>query len=141
MRNAPAEPEPSPPLGRGARLALLLFGIALIGAALVYAYGYFVNVVVGLAEPVYLSPAIEALVVAEGLVALFLLAAGIASLLCRTRRRLWILGALLAVTAADIGVSFFLYPRAVRSRCLHYLAEQRKMGADIPIDESCLKES
>jgi hypothetical protein len=136
-----ASDEPSPPLGRRARLALRLFGIALIGAALVYGYGYFVNVVVGLVEPVYVSPAIEALVVAEGLVALFLLAAGIASLSCRTRRGLWVLGALLALTAADIGVSFWLYPRAERSLCLHSLAVQREMGPDMPIDDSCLEES
>lgn len=136
-----SEPETSPPLGRRARMALALFGIALIGAALVYAYGYFVNVIVGLAEPVYLSPVIEALVVAEGLVALFLFAAGFASLLCRSRRRLGVLAALLALTAGDIGVSFLLYPQAERSQCLHYLAVQRTMGPDIPIDDSCLKES
>lgn len=134
----------------------MVFGVALILAALVYAYGYFVNVVVGLAEPVYVSPVIEALVVAEGLVALFGLAVGFASLMCRTRRGLWVLGVLLAVTAADIGLSFFLYPKAERSACLHSLREMRRdldwanrvdpaparagpAPAD-PIDDSCLKQ-
>jgi hypothetical protein len=133
--------EPSPLVGRRFRLALLLLGIALIGAALVYAYGYFVNVLVGLAKPVHLTPVMEALVVAEGLIALLLLAAGIASLWCVTRRRLRVVAALLAATAATIGVSFFLYPRAERSACLYYLATQRAMGADDPVDDSCLKEN
>lgn len=126
--------------GRRARLALRPLGAALIAAALVYAGGFAVNVLVGLAEPVTPTGPQWALIAAEGLFGLLLLAAGIVSLRCRTRRGLRGLGALAAAAAAALAAIFLLYPPALRSACEQYLASQAELAPGASVDRTCLAE-
>jgi membrane protein YdbS with pleckstrin-like domain len=92
---------------------------------------------VGLAEPVHPTGLMWALIASEALFPILLIATAIVSLRCRTRRCLWVLGALAAVAAANVAISLILYPQAVRSACLQYIAKQ----GTTPIDSSCLAES
>lgn len=124
-------------LGRWARRALLLLGVGLIAAALLYAYGFAINVLVGLAEPVHPTGLVWTLIAFEALFPFLLIATGILSLRCRTRRALRVLGALAVVAAANLAVTLILLPQAERSVCLQAIATQ---GAH-PFDTSCLTEN
>jgi hypothetical protein len=130
--------EGAPPLDGCARGALVALGTGLIGTGLYFGFVFFVNIVVGLAEPVHPSEAEWALIRSYVLCLGLLFVTGIFSLFCRTRRRLWILGALLAATAAAMALSFNLYDKAERPACLHYLEKQREQAPHAPVDTSCL---
>jgi hypothetical protein len=122
------------PLGRRARWTLLLLGLVLIAAALCYGFFFFVNVVVGLVEPVHPSGLGWTLIASEALFAFLLLATGMVGLTCRTRRGLRVLAALAAAAAAAFGVSLILYPRVIRAACAEYVAAQSEIGAIDPAD-------
>jgi hypothetical protein len=114
--------------------------LGLVAAALLWAYAFVIGVLVGLFEPVHPTGFEWALIASDALFPFLLLATGIVSLRCRTKRRLWALGALAAAAAANLAVSLILYPQATRSACLQYLAKQRDLAPTDPIDTSCLAE-
>jgi hypothetical protein len=95
-------------------------GALLIAAALGLGYLLFINVVVGLAEPVHLTALETAFVGAELLFALLLLATGLAALACTNRRRLLVLAAIAAIAAADLALACVLYPYAMAQWCAAY---------------------
>jgi hypothetical protein len=98
----------APPLGRWARLGLVLLGLALIAAAVCAAY-YLLLLLVGTSEHQRLSGREEAMVWSALLLPLLLLASAVASLLCRTRRGLRVLCAIGAAAAASLLVMLYLY--------------------------------
>lgn len=131
--------ESSPPLGRRARLALGGLGIALIAAGLLFAFGFVVNILAGLVEPVHPSGLEQTLFAAYALFAILLLATGIVSLRCRSRRGLRALGMLAAAAAATLSVSLVLYRQAMQIACRDFLAEQATMP-DVSIEDGfCLE--
>jgi hypothetical protein len=108
------------PLGRSARLALVVGGAALIAAALGLGYSLFINVVVGLYEPVHLTWLETAFVGAELLFPLLLLATGLAALVCTDRSQVRRLGAVALVAAAELALAFALYGPAMADWCAGY---------------------
>jgi hypothetical protein len=100
--------EAPPRLGCRARIGLVLLGLALIGAAACAGY-YLLLLLVGTGEHQHLSGREEAMVWSALLLPLLLLVSAIASLLCRTRRGLRVLGAIGAAAAADLLVLLYLY--------------------------------
>jgi hypothetical protein len=83
----------------------------------------------------------QALFASWALFGFLLLVTGIVSLTCRTRRRLWGLGALAAATAATLALCFILEPVADRSACEKFIAKQKEYGEGWQIDTRCLAES
>lgn len=104
----PAGDETPPSLNRRARLGLVLLALALIGVAACASY-YLLLVLVGMGEHQHLSGREEAMIWTALFLPLLLLAAAIASLLCRTRRGLRALGAIGGAAAADLLVVLYLY--------------------------------
>jgi hypothetical protein len=95
-------------------------GALLIAAALGLGHMLFINVVVGLFEPGHLTALETIFVVAQLLFAFLLLATGIAALACTNPRRLRVLAALAAITAADLALACVLYPYAMAQWCAAY---------------------
>jgi predicted exporter len=95
-------------LAPGVRVGLALLGLALIGAAAIAAY-YLLLLLVGTGEHSELSGREEAMVWSALLLPLLLLASAVASLLCRTRRGLRVLGTFGAAAAANLLVVLYLY--------------------------------
>jgi hypothetical protein len=134
---ARGQPDESPLLGWPVLAALWVLGMGLIAAALYFAFMFFINIVVGLAEPVHVTGMQWNLIWSYVLAGALLSATGIFSFICWTRRRLWVLGGLIVATAAAIGLSFHLYPKAERSGCEQFIAKQRTYGPNAPVDTSC----
>lgn len=111
---------PGPPLGRRARVALLLLGAGLIAAALWLGFALFINVVVGLSEPSHLMPIETAFVASEVLLPFLLLATGIVALVCTNRARLRGLGFFALAAGADLALAFALYGPAMAEWCAGY---------------------
>ena len=105
--------EESRPLPWPALAALWVLGMGLIVAALYFGFMFFINIVVGLAEPVHVTGPQWALIWSYVLAGALLFGTGVFCLLCSTRRRLWVLAGLVAATAGSIALSFHLYPQAV----------------------------
>ena len=133
--------EKSPSLGLPILVALWVLGMGLITAALYFGFMFFINIVVGLAEPVQPTAMQWNLIWSYVLAGALLFGTGVFCLLCWTRRRLWVLGGLIVATAAAIGLCFHLYPKAERSACERFIAKQRAYGPDAPVDTSCLADS
>lgn len=130
--------EKSPSLSLPVLAALWVLGMGLIAAALYYGLMFFLNIVVGLAEPVQPTAMQWNLIWSYVLAGALLFGTGIFSFICWTRRRLWVLGGLIVATAAAIGLCFHLYPKAERSACERFIAKQRAWGPNAPVDASCL---
>jgi hypothetical protein len=95
-------------LGRRARIALVLLGLALVGAAAWAGY-FLLLLLLGTSEHAHPAGREEALVWAALLLPLLLLAAAIASFVCRTRRGLRATGAIGAAALADLLVALYFY--------------------------------
>jgi hypothetical protein len=105
--------EKSPSLGWQVIAALWVLGMGLITAALYFGFMFFINIVVGLSEPVHVTGPQWALIWSYVLAGALLFGTGIYCLMCLTRRQLRVLGGLIAATAAAVALSFYLFPKAV----------------------------
>lgn len=105
--------EKSLSLGWQVIAALWVLGMGLITAALYFGFMFFINIVVGLSEPVHVTGAQWALIWSYVLAGALLFATGVFCLMCWTRRRLWVLAGLIAATAGAVALSFYLFPKAV----------------------------
>ncbi len=128
-------------LGWPVLAALWVLGMGMIAAALYYGMMFFLNIVVGLSEPTQPTAMEWNLIWSYVLAGVLLFGTGVFCLLCWTRRRLWVVGALILATAAAIGLCFHLYPKAERSACERFIAKQRAWGPNAPVDSSCLADS
>jgi len=117
---------------------LWVLGMGMIAAALYLGFMFFINIVVGLSEPVQPTAMQWKLIWSYVLAGALLFGTGVFCLLCWTRRRLWVLGGLIVATAGAIGLCFHLYPKAERSACERFIAKQRAYGPNARVDSSCL---
>lgn len=122
-------------IGWRAERALKLLGVGLVVAAIYFGYVNFLRSVWMSLDRGELAGVQKALIAAWALSSFLLLAAGIAALLCTTRRTLWVVGALGAATAAGYGASLILYPQAVRASCEQRLAGEH--SALRAVDPTC----
>jgi hypothetical protein len=120
----------STPLGRGARFGLVAGGVALVAAALGLGYVLLIEVVVGLFEPVHLTPLEAAFVAAELALPVLLLALGLAALVCTDRARLRRLGFVALAAAADLGLAVALYGPAMTDWCAGYRPVEGQSGGE-----------
>ncbi|HEX8512977.1 MAG TPA: hypothetical protein VF688_07700 [Allosphingosinicella sp.] len=105
--------EESPSLGWQVIAVLWVLGMGLITAALYFGFMFFINIVVGLSEPVHVTGSQWALIWSYVLAGALLFGTGVFCLLCWTRRRLWVLSGLIVATAGAVALSFYLFPKAV----------------------------
>jgi hypothetical protein len=132
--------EKAPSLGWQVITVLWVLGTGMITAALYFGF-IFITIVAGLAEPVHVTAMQWNLIWSYALAGALLFTTGIFSFICWTRRRLWVWGGLIVATAAAIGLSFHLYPKAERSGCEQFIAKQKEYGPGRQVDTSCLGRS
>jgi phosphotransferase system glucose/maltose/N-acetylglucosamine-specific IIC component len=124
-------------LGRAAVIGLVLLGAVLVVAGLLMGLLWIVGIGVGLSEPRRPTGLESTLFAAWALFAFLLLGTGIASMRCRTRRRLRGVGALAAATAITLASCFILEPLADRSACEKSIVKQKEYGPGWQVDTSC----
>jgi hypothetical protein len=132
--------EGSTELGWRAQTALVVLGGVLVVAGLLVGLLWIVGIGVGLSEPRRPTGAESTLFACWALFGLLLAGTGIAGMLCRTRRRLWGVGALAAATAATLASCFLLEARADRAACEQSIARQKQYGHGWRVDSSCLED-
>jgi hypothetical protein len=91
-----------------ARAGLVLLGAVLAAAGVFVGFLWLISFGVGLSEPRRPTDGETVLAIAWALSGFLLLGTGIACLICRSRRRLWIVGALAAASTATLASCFLL---------------------------------